>query len=185
MRFHLPLCKEVRIFALDMLDKLRHLSERHFYDLHVTNKAKRLSLDKEIRNIDSCKQAQSHIYRKEKRDLIGTLEKLYRTKNDHHFHESGVEVLSPRRRSLPHETLARDQLNLRKVFSENLKTSKPSVASIVEQTATHGSASSMRKDNSSLSPLVKDKEVGTLIHRTTGYTNCCVVCNLPLHAHGK
>ena len=162
-----------------MLKKIRHLSEGHFYGLHVTNKAKSLSLDKEIRNIDSVRQAQTHIYRKEERDLLGTLEKLHRKKEDHHFYEPHVAASSQRRKSWPHEASASSRLSQQKTFLDSVKPKRQSGGSIVIPVPTEGSTVSLGNGDDNI-PLT-----GAAIHRTSGYTNCCVICNLPRHAHGK
>ena len=66
-----------------MLKQVRHISEGNFYGLRVTNKARKLSLDKELRTLEACKDAQSHVYRKEEKELISTLKRLQHTKHDH------------------------------------------------------------------------------------------------------
>ena len=69
-----------------MLKQVRHISEGNFYGLRVTNKARKLSLDKELRTLEACKDVQSHVYRKEEKELISTLKRLQQTKHDHFDH---------------------------------------------------------------------------------------------------
>lgn len=65
-----------------MLRQVRHISEGNFYGLRVTNKARKLNLDKELRTLEACKDVQSHVYRKEEKELISTLKRLQQTKQD-------------------------------------------------------------------------------------------------------
>ena len=74
-----------------MLKQVRHISEGNFYGLRVTNKAQMLSLDKEIRTLEACKDVQSHVYRKEEKELISTLKRLQLTKQDHFDHHEDNE----------------------------------------------------------------------------------------------
>lgn len=74
-----------------MLKQVRHISEGNFYGLRVTNKAQKLSLDKEIRTLEACKDVQSHVYRKEEKELISTLKRLQVTKQDHFDHHEDYE----------------------------------------------------------------------------------------------
>lgn len=74
-----------------MLKQVRHISEGNFYGLRVTNKARRLSLDKEIRTLEACKDVQSHVYRKEEKELMSTLKRLQHTKQDHFDHHEDYE----------------------------------------------------------------------------------------------
>lgn len=74
-----------------MLKQVRHISEGNFYGLRVTNKARKLSLDKEIRTLEACKDVQSHVYRKEERELMSTLKRLQMTKHDHFDHHEDHE----------------------------------------------------------------------------------------------
>ena len=53
-----------------MLRQVRHISEGNFYGLRVTNKARKLNLDKELRTLEACKDVQSHVYRKEEKELL-------------------------------------------------------------------------------------------------------------------
>ena len=74
-----------------MLKQVRHISEGNFYGLRVTNKARKLSLDKELRTLEACKDVQSHVYRKEEKELISTLKRLQHTKHDHFDHHEDHE----------------------------------------------------------------------------------------------
>ncbi|XP_078374570.1 uncharacterized protein LOC144658103 isoform X2 [Oculina patagonica] len=74
-----------------MLKQVRHISEGNFYGLRVTNKAQKLSLEKEIRTLKACKDVQSHVYRKEEKELISTLKRLQVTKQDHFDHHENYE----------------------------------------------------------------------------------------------
>ena len=71
-----------------MLRQVRHISEGNFYGLRVTNKAQKLNLAKEIRTIEACRDVQTHVYRKEEKELLDTLKRLQISKHDHfHHHE--------------------------------------------------------------------------------------------------
>lgn len=74
-----------------MLKNVRHISEGNFYGLRVTNKARKLSLDKEIRTLEACRDVQTHVYRKEEKELLGTLKRLQLTKHDHFDHHEDYE----------------------------------------------------------------------------------------------
>lgn len=74
-----------------MLRQVRHISEGNFYGLRVTNKARKLNLDKELRTIEACKDVQSHVYRKEEKELISTLKRLQQTKQDHFDYQPDQE----------------------------------------------------------------------------------------------
>ena len=69
-----------------MLRQVRHISEGNFYGLHVTNKAQKLNLAKEIRTIEAWRDVQTHVYRKEEKELLDTLRRLQITKHDHFDH---------------------------------------------------------------------------------------------------
>lgn len=66
-----------------MLKQVRHISEGNFYGLRVTNNAQKLNLDREIRTLETCKDMQSHVYRKEEKELACTLKRLQHSKHDH------------------------------------------------------------------------------------------------------
>lgn len=74
-----------------MLRQVRHISEGNFYGLHVTNKARKLSLAKEIRTIEACKDVQTHVHRKEEKELLDTLKRLQITKHDHFDHHEDYD----------------------------------------------------------------------------------------------
>lgn len=65
-----------------MLRQVRHISEGNFYGLRVTNNAQKLNLDREIRSLETCKDMQSHIHRKEEQELASTLKRLQDSKHD-------------------------------------------------------------------------------------------------------
>lgn len=69
-----------------MLKQVRHISEGNFYGLHVTNKARKLNLAKELRTLEACKDVQTHVHRKEEKELLDTLRRLQHTKHDHFDH---------------------------------------------------------------------------------------------------
>ncbi|EDO42326.1 predicted protein [Nematostella vectensis] len=64
-----------------MLKAIQHISEGNFYGLHVTNKAQRVSLDRELKTLEACKDAQTHSYRKEEKELLSALLRLQRCKD--------------------------------------------------------------------------------------------------------
>ena len=74
-----------------MLRQVRHISEGNFYGLHVTNNARKLNLAKEIRTIEACKDVQTHVYRKEEKELLDTLKRLQITKHDHFDHHEDYD----------------------------------------------------------------------------------------------
>ena len=74
-----------------MLRQVRHISEGNFYGLRVTNKARKLNLAKEIRTLEACKDVQTHVYRKEEKELLDTLKRLQLTKHDHFDHHEDYE----------------------------------------------------------------------------------------------
>ena len=74
-----------------MLRQVRHISEGNFYGLRVTNKARKLTLAKEIRTLEACRDVQTHVYRKEEKELLGTLKRLQLTKHDHFDHHEDYE----------------------------------------------------------------------------------------------
>ena len=76
-----------------MLKQVRHISEGNFYGLRVTNKARKLNLEKEIRTLEACKDVQWHVYRKEEKELIDTLKRLQRSKHDPFSHYEYLDSL--------------------------------------------------------------------------------------------
>ena len=108
-----------------MLRQVRHISEGNFYGLRVTNKARKLCLDKELRTLEACKHVQSHVFRKEEKELISTLKRLRQTKHDHfdreyHDHSERLPSHHDRRASFHSEQHSNDeQRHLRRPTERN------------------------------------------------------------------
>lgn len=108
-------CRNGINFKKIMLKQVRHISEGNFYGLRVTNKARKLSLDKELRTLEACKDVQSHVYRKEEKELISTLKRLQQTKHDHfdhhedHDHSARLSSHHDRRASFHSEQHSNDE----------------------------------------------------------------------------
>ena len=95
-----------------MLKQVRHISEGNFYGLRVTNKAQKLSLDREIRTLETWKDVQSHVFRKEEKELMSTLKRLEHSKQDHHHEDHDYpEKCSSSHHRRPSSFHSKHQLN--------------------------------------------------------------------------
>lgn len=197
-----------------MLKQIRHISEGNFYGLHVTNKARKLSLDKEIRTLEACKDVQSHVYRKEERELLSTLKRLQHTKQDHfedigHHENQGRSAFHPERcpsfyenqhasdgqRHSRKPTEYHDRKLQVKIKSEisDKKTSVkvcagPSDASVIISLSPMASSTNTPKQLTTIAlpsvPKPTKRDGGSEIHRTQAFMSC-VICNLPRNAQGR
>ena len=166
---------------LKMLKQIRHISEGNFYGLHVTNKAHKLSLEKELRTLEACKDAQSHGYRKEEKELMQTLKRLHRSKDSHH----GQLELSPAPYSPPLAG-AEDSTHQESTLIFTKPATGASNISIVIPLSPAGRSTvsaQVREDQSQLPPNEPTTEVGSEIHRTTAFTDCAL-CKLPRYMGG-
>lgn len=161
-----------------MLKNVRHISEGNFYGLHVTNKAKNVSLDKKLKTLEACKDAQTHCYRKEEKDLVNTLVRLQKSK-DQYYHNN--ELITRHHG----EKFLRGDLNF-KQHGQKYK-NQGSSDSIILPATPKPSAHDVTKIPAQ-SPQRKREEhhesteIGSVIHRTTGFTDC-VICRLPRSSH--
>lgn len=197
-----------------MLKQIRHISEGNFYGLHVTNKARKLSLDKEIRTLEACKDVQSHVYRKEERELLSTLKRLQHTNQDHfedsEHHENqerfafhperrpsfeANEHTSDEQRHLRRQTKCHDrklQVTIKSEISDKKTSVKvcagPSDASVIILLSPIASSTNATKQlvTTALPSVTKPtkREAGSDIRRTQAFMSC-VVCNLPRDAQGR
>ncbi|KAK3740102.1 hypothetical protein QZH41_002819 [Actinostola sp. cb2023] len=155
------------LFWKRMLKNVRHISEGHFYGIRVTNKAKNVSLDKKLRTLEACKDAQNHCYRKEEKDLMNTLMRLQKSKE--HCHRTDELV---RRHAFHHG----NQLG---------KNHSSSGASVVLPLSPGLSSTAVKiPARRHEDPLPVSMEMGSAIHRTTGFIDC-VICRLPRSSHVK
>ena len=197
-----------------MLKQVRHISEGNFYGLRVTNKARKLTLAKEIRTLEACRDVQTHVYRKEEKELLGTLKRLQLTKHDHFDHHEDHEQSE---RSASHhdrgssfhakQHSSDDQRPLRRPAERqgrklhmkiksgiggdhrsstkvDLSTNVSDVSVLISFSPTSDSNTAVKKKSSNTLPPVSKREAGTDLHRTEAFTHC-VVCNLPPYAHGR
>ena len=194
-----------------MLKQVRHISEGNFYGLRVTNKVRKLSLDKELRTLEACKDVQSHVYRKEEKELINTLKRLHQTKHDHldpqedHEHPARLTSHHDRRASFHSKHPSRDehrhlrrpterhdgkvQVKVRSEGSDHVKVlANASNVSVIISLSPIASSVGAAKQTAtgSLPPVAQTpkKEAGTDIHRTQAFMSC-VICNLPRYTQGR
>jgi len=195
-----------------MLRQVRHISEGNFYGLRVTNKARKLTLAKEIRTLEACRDVQSHVYRKEEKELLGTLKRLQLTKHDHFDHQEDYKhsersaSYHDRGSSFHAKHSTDDQQPLRgpaerqgkklhmKIKSDiggghkssmnvDVSTNVSDVSVLLSFSPISNSNTAVKKKSRTLPPVSK-REAGTDLHRTDAFTHC-VVCNLPPYAHGR
>ena len=196
-----------------MLKQVRHISEGKFYGLRVTNKARKLSLDKELRNLEACKDVQSHVYRKEEKELISTLKRLQQTKHhpfeqheDHdyperlpsHHDKQHSNDETPHLRRPSERTQGKLQVNVKSALSDQKSSAKvPCQVKVVSDASdvsviislspiASSVAATKQSTTNSLPPVAQPpkRDTGIEIHRTQGFTSC-VICNLPRYAHGR
>lgn len=196
-----------------MLKQVRHISEGTFYGLRVTNKARKLSLDKELRNLEACEDVQSHVYRKEEQELINTLKRLQQTKHhpfeqheDHHYPDrlpshhdkQHSRDETPHLRRPSERTQGKLQVKVKSELSDQKSSAKvPCQVEVVSDASdvsviislspiATSVAATKQSTTNSLPPVAQPpkRETGIEIHRTQGFTSC-VICNLPRYAHGR
>ena len=197
-----------------MLKQIRHISEGNFYGLRVTNKARKLSLDKEIRTLEACKDVQSHVYRKEEKELLSALKRLQLTKQDHFEHHEDYEQQerlashhdrrpsfdakqhsSDEHRPLRRPTERQDRKLQVKVKSElgdqrssvKVCAGSSDVSVIISLSPIASSTNAAKQPATATLPSVSKstkREGGTDIHRTQAFMSC-VICNLPRYAQGR
>lgn len=198
-----------------MLRQVRHISEGNFYGLRVTNKARKLTLAKEIRTLEACRDVQTHVYRKEEKELLGTLKRLQLTKHDHFDHHEDYE--HPERLASHHDrgpsfhakqhSASDDQQPLRRpaepqhrkihlkikseIGDDHRSSTKVNVSTNVSDVSVIISHSPIADSNTaakqmSLSTLPPvSKREAGTDLHRTEAFTYCVVCNLPPYAHGR
>lgn len=162
-----------------MLKNVRHISEGHYYGLHVTNKAKNVSLDKKLKTLEACRDAQNHCYRKEEKDLVNTLARLRKSKDQYHHND---DLILRHFGERPWMKGDREYHDL-KQLAHKLK-NQGSSASLELPPAPSPSAHDVGKipDQKHYTTQPISSEVGSAIHRTVGFTDC-VICRLPKSSH--
>lgn len=197
-----------------MLKQVRHISEGNFYGLHVTNKARKLNLAKELRTLEACRDVQTHVHRKEEKELLDTLRRLQHTKHDHFDHHEDDK--HPERFASHHDRRpsfharqhsSDDQRSLRRPTGRQNRNLNVNIKS--EKCGGHGSPPNVPCHVSTkaadlnvnviitFSPIadsnvqmstntlpVSKREAGTDLHRAAAFMSC-VICNLPRYAHGR
>ena len=160
-----------------MLRQLRHISEGNFYGLHVTNKAEKLSLEKELKTLEACQDAQSHGYRKEENELVETLRRLNRSKHPNDEDMSGKDHDGADEASIGHESGLVFAKPAAGVSDESIVIPLSPVEDPTTDSGVVGGTATL--------PVQGEEEldIGSDLHRTTGFTDCAL-CKLPRYKRG-
>lgn len=167
-----------------MLKQVRHISEGNFYGLRVTNNAQKLDLDRKIRTLDTCKDMQSHVYRKEEQELESTLKRLQDSKHDclvdsddfpdrrtpshhrptsfHSRHQLSTDKLEHLRRRPSEQSKRKIQVNLSSDVNDATSVTKvPYQVSVLADTSDVNIIISVAPKASSVDPVAKQSEVSS------------------------